>query len=241
MSDNSGINLLGNKPLNKFISLHVHKCGGTTLAGIFQKIYGDDFFWDKSEDSVFVHGRPKYYEIGFIANKTCVHGHIHANKYTQLRRPYITWLRHPVARMESEFSIIKQKRITGRSSPLHRRVILEKISFEDYCREHHNVYKNYLGDLRVKDFAFIGITEFYEESLFVLSQVIGREIPEYHRLNVRKMKRQWFKEGTPEEKNMCRSLNKKDIAFYHLARKRLHDQFKRCLPVYELGVCAPIK
>jgi len=240
MSANSGINLLGNKPLDKFISIHVHKCGGTTLGFILKDIYGDKFFWDKSEDSVFVHGKPLAYNISHIANSTVVHGHINVEKYQQLKRPMITWIRHPVARMESEYSIIRQKRITGRSSPLHKHVILDDWSFEQYCKVHHNIFKNYLGRCHIEDFAFIGITEMYEESLCVLSQVLGQEIPPYYRRNTRKLRRQWFKEGTKEEKAICRTLNLKDINFYESARKRLIYEFKRCLSVYEPGECAPL-
>jgi hypothetical protein len=241
MSERSGKNLLGKKPLDKFISIHVHKCGGTTLGFIFQDIYGDKFLWDKSEDSVFVHGRPIYYNEQHVANADVVHGHIRVDKYEKLKRPYITWLRHPVSRMESEYSIVRQKRITGRSNPLHKEVILEQRDFTWYCDNHKEVFKNYVGDYDVDDFAFIGITEMYEESLCVLSQVIGHEIPPYYRRNTRKLRRQWFKWGTPEEKCYCANLNKGDLAFYHKARKRLLNEFKSCLSVYEPGECAPLR
>jgi hypothetical protein len=235
------MNLLGKTPLDKFISIHVHKCGGTTLGFIFQDIYKDKFLWDKSEDSVFVHGKPKHYNLQHIANTKVVHGHIRTDKYQTLKRPYITWLRHPVSRMESEFSIVKQKRITGRSSPLHKDVILNKRDFTWYCHQHHEVYKNYVGNYDVDDFAFIGILEMYEESLHVLSQVIGHDIPPYYRRNTRKLARQWFKWGSPDEKSMCAKLNQGDIDFYHRARKRLIDEFKRCLSVYEFGEFTPLK
>lgn len=225
--------------LDKFVSLHVHKCGGTTLAWMLRDLYDDKFFWDKSEDSVFVHGKILNYNHAHVARADVIHGHIHADKYSFLKRPYITWLRHPVPRLESEYSIIKQKRITGRSSPLHKRIQREKLTFTDYVQEVRNVYSNYLGDLAVKDFAFIGITELYEESLFVLSQKLGRELPSYYRRNTRIMKRQWFKEGTAEEKKFCKMHNEKDIEYYYQARTRLINEFKSCLPYYEIGKYEP--
>ena len=227
------------KSLDKFISLHVHKCGGTTLAWMLRDLYGEKFFWDKSEDSVFVHGHIKHYNQSHVARADVVHGHIHADKYSFLKRPYITWLRHPVSRLESEYSIIKQKRITGRSSLLHKDVILKGLSFSEYCERINNVYTNYVGDLEVKDITFIGITEYYEESLFVLSQIIGKTLPSYYRRNTRIMKRQWFKKATTEERKLCKSYNEKDIAYYMQARKRLLGEFKSCLSEYEPGVYAP--
>jgi hypothetical protein len=230
---------MSGQKLDKFISLHVHKCGGTTLAWMLRDLYGEKFFWDKSEDSVFVHGKIINYNHSHVAKADVIHGHIHADKYSFLKRPYITWLRHPVARLESEYSIILQKRITGRSSALHKKIQREKLSFIDYVQEVPNVYSNYLGDLRVEDLAFVGITEHYEESLFVLSQVIDKELPPYFRRNTRIMKRQWFKAGTPEEKKFCKMHNEKDIEFYHKARVRLLNEFKSCLSLYEPGQCAP--
>jgi hypothetical protein len=227
------------KKLDKFVSLHVHKCGGTTFAWMLMDLYGEQFFWDRSEDSVFVHGHIKYYNQAHVQKTDVVHGHIHADKYSFLKRPFITWLRHPVARLESEYSIIKQKRITGKSSPLHKDVILKKLSFTDYCERISNVYTNYVGDLRVKDLAFVGITEYYEESLFVFSQLVGKEIPPYYRRNTRRLPRQWFKQGTADEKRMCASHNQKDIVYYMEARKRLISEFKSCLSLYVPGQCAP--
>ena len=230
---------MSDQKLSKFVSLHVHKCGGTTLGFILQDLYDDKFFWDKSEDSVPVHGKILNYNQAHIKKFDVVHGHIHAYKYSYLKRPYITWLRHPVTRLESEYSIIRQKKYMANISPLHKRVLRDKLSFIDYCKEVRNVYTNYLGDLKVNDLAFIGITEYYEESLFVLSQILGMKLPPYYRRNSRRIIKQHFKWGTPDEKKICASLNEKDIAYYMEARKRLINEFKGCMSKYEIGCCAP--
>lgn len=231
---------MSSQRLDKFISLHVPKCGGTTLGFILQELYGDKFFWDKSEDSLPIHGKVINYNQAHVQQANVIHGHIHVNKYSFLQRPYITWLRHPVDRLESEYSIIRQKKLTKGISPLHKRIILDKLSFLDYVREIKNVYTNYLGELRVEDFAFIGITELYEESLFVLfQQLLGKEIPPYYRRNTRIIGRQKFKEGTSKEKIFCGSNNQKDIVYYDQAKARLINEFKNCVPVYVSGQCAP--
>lgn len=228
MNESSGMNILGKKVIDKFISIHVHKSGGTTLGFILEDLYGDKFFWDKSEDTVNLHGRPKHYDLEEIREYDVVHGHVHVNKYQYLERPYITWIRYPVDRLESEYSIIRQKRITARSSPFHKRIIKEKLEFLDYCQVHREVYARYLGNYTIKNFAFIGITEMYKESLHVLSKVIGKKIPPYFRRNTRKMKRQWFKKGTAEERQACAELNTRDIDFYKQAEHRLLAEFQKC-------------
>jgi hypothetical protein len=225
--------------MDKFVSIHIHKCGGTTFGFILNDMYEDKFFWDKSEDPTRTHGRIKHYNSAHVAKADVVHGHIHVDKYSFLKRPYITWLRHPVARLESEYSIIKQKRISGTSMPLHRDVVLKGLDFQGYCEKMRNVFQNYIGDMKVENFAFIGIAEYYEESLFTFSQLIKKKIPPYYRRNTRIMKRQWFKEGTSQEKNMCSQLNRKDIRFYEMARRRLANEFKSCISLYESGECAP--
>lgn len=230
---------LKKKTLKEFISIHVHKAGGTTLGFIMQDMFGDKFFWDKSEDTVNLHGRVMSYSMDHVSKHDVIHGHIHVDKYAMLNRPYITWLRHPVSRFESEYSIIRQKRITGRSSPFHRQIISEKLSFLDYCKVLNNVYTRYLGDKKVEDFAFIGITEMYEESLFVFSQVVGIKLPPYFRRNTRILRRQWFREGDRDEKRECAKLNQRDIEYYYQARKRLIHEFKSCLSLYEPGECSP--
>lgn len=239
MSESTGKRLLGVRRLDKFISIHVHKCGGTTLAYIFQDIYGDKFFWDKSEDSMDIHGRSRHYNMKKVAKSNVIHGHIHVDKYRQLDRPYITWIRNPISRLESEYSVIKQKRLTARSSPLHREIILGELDFESYCKKHRNVFRNYFGEMQPQDFAFIGFLEYYELSLFVLSKLIGYDIPPYYRRNTRILKRQWFKEGTAQDKNMCRHLNREDVVFYAKARKWFVNEFKDYLSLYESGLCAP--
>lgn len=228
MSASSGINILGQKELDRFISIHVHKAGGTTLGFILQEIFGDQFFWDKSEDTVNFHGRVRHYDMNAVRRHRVIHGHVHVNKYRKLKRPYITWLRHPVTRSESEYSIIRQKRLTKRSSDFHKRVIQEKMSFLDYCQVHREVFSRYLGNMFVEDFAFIGITELYKESLHVLSKVLGKKIPPYYKRNERKLKRQWFKEGTDGEKKICAEWNQRDIEFYAQAHARLMKEFEIC-------------
>lgn len=225
--------------LKEFISIHVHKSGGTTLGFIMEDMFGDKFFWDKSEDTVNLHGRVIHYNKESVIKHDVIHGHIHVDKYVETNRPYITWLRHPVSRTESEYSIIQQKRLTSRSSPFHRKIKLEKLSFLDYCEIYNNILPRYLGCKKVKDFAFIGITELYEESLFVFSQLVGIKIPPYFRRNTRKLRYQRFKEGSPYEKRECAKLNQDDIEYYDQAKKRLIHEFKDHLPLYEPGECSP--
>lgn len=239
MKEDSGTNSLRRYDLDKFVSVHIHKSGGTTFGFILKDMYKDKFFWDKSEDSAFLHGRVVDYNMTHVAKRDVVHGHININKYSFLARPYITWLRHPVSRLESEYSIIRQKRITKSSSPFHRRIINERLSFIDYCKIMKDVYKRYLGDMKVNDFAFVGLTEYYEESLFVFSQIVGKEIPPYHRRNSRRLYKQLFKEGSTEERLVCTKLNQKDIAFWREAKTKLVDELNRCEVPFEIDKYSP--
>lgn len=222
-----GMSTLQNKALDSFISIHMHKAGGTTFGHILMEMYRNDLFWDHSEDTVNFHGKVRHYDLNEVAKHKVIHGHIHVNKYRILERPYITWLRHPVSRLESEYSVIRQKRLTKRSPEFHRRILIEELNFETYCKLHREVYSRYLGNMLVTDFAFVGIVEHFKKSLHVFSKLIDRKIPRYYKRNVRKLDRQDFKESTEEEKQFCIKMNNRDIDFYEQAEQKLLGEFHK--------------
>jgi len=124
----------------------------------------------------------------------CVHGHFLPLKYLRLADSlpccFVTWLREPVARLVSHYHYWRQAYdpASGSTSALHRRVIEERWTLEQFCLapELRNVYSEFLWGMPFERLNFIGITEFYAEDLRYFSQeILGNKL-QPHTLNQRR-------------------------------------------------------
>lgn len=121
----------------------------------------------------------------------CIHGHFLPLKYLQIAETlpccFVTWLREPVARLVSHYYYWQQAYdpASDMTSPLHRQVIEEKWSLEQFCLapELRNVYSEFLWGFPFERLDFVGITEFYAEDLRYFSQeMLGNKMAA-HTLN----------------------------------------------------------
>ncbi len=87
---------------------------------------------------------------------------------------FVTWLREPVERLGSHYHYWKRHYNPENAGILHRRVVEEQWSLERFCLgpELQNTYCKFLWGMPLERFAFVGITEFYEEDLAYFSQNI---------------------------------------------------------------------
>src|SRR5205085_9196261 len=101
----------------------------------------------------------------------CIHGHFLPVKYLLLaiRREitFVTWVRHPVQILLSNYYYWRRTYEPDTSPRLHRQIVEEDWSVERFClsAEMRNLYGQFLWGFPVENFDFIGVTEFYEEDL----------------------------------------------------------------------------
>ncbi|WP_396621486.1 hypothetical protein [Marinobacter sp. W-8] len=145
-------------------------------------------------------------------------GHFPAKKYSTLfpLTQFATFLRDPVQRFYSEFCHRKRRdfdRFEG--------------DFDEYCKDprFRNVQSSYLAGVPWAALGFIGITEQYAESIEFFSRLFGAQI-ERLSLNKNSEKGRQLYDLTPEELELARAVNQKDINLYE-AVKRYFNELRR--------------
>lgn len=101
----------------------------------------------------------------------CIHGHFLPVKYLLLasRRAvtFVTWVRHPVQRLISNYHYWRRAYDPDTARALHRRVVEEDWPLDRFClcEEMRDMYAQFLWAFPVDNFAFIGVTEHYDDDL----------------------------------------------------------------------------
>jgi len=169
------------------ISIHMPKTAGLSFRASLEAHFGERFRHDYQDYPLAQPAtarREQARQWGEVATAAdfqgvdCVHGHFLPLKYLQLAETlpctFVTWLREPVARLVSHYYYWQRSYdpASGLTSALHRRVIEEKWSLEQFCLapELRDVYSEFLWGFPAERLDFIGITEFFEEDLRYFSQ-----------------------------------------------------------------------
>ena len=162
------------------ISVHLPKTAGKSFEATLKTHFGsallEDYAtfpmntarYERSKSALeasLVHAETDFGDVA------CVHGHFLPARYLLLavrrKLTFVTWMRHPVQRMLSNYHYWKRTYDPVTSPPLHRRVVEEDWSVERFClgEEMRNMYDQFLWAFPVGYFDFIGVTEFYDEDL----------------------------------------------------------------------------
>lgn len=166
------------------ISVHLPKTAGTsfgaTLKSRFGRLYRDDYA--DGGISIPAHERISAAEAaGAVIAKqglgeiACVHGHFLPAKYLLLGRQrdlnFVTWMRDPVARLFSHYHYWQESYDEETSRAHHRQVVEEQWTLEQFClsEKFRNIYSQYLWNFPLERFAFIGVSEYYEEDMLEFS------------------------------------------------------------------------
>ncbi len=153
------------------VSIHVPKCAGTSFRHILRDVYGDALWLNYG--TIFVRSQARASLIP--AGTRCIHGHFFADAFDDVlpKRRLITWLRHPVERVVSNYYHFLRSpdmRDDCCRALYERKLTLLQFAELDWMR---NEATRYLTGKRLTDFAFVGIAERFEESLEVFGSQFG--------------------------------------------------------------------
>jgi hypothetical protein len=153
------------------VSVHIPKCAGTSFRHILREVY-DGALW-LNYGTIFVRSQAR---ASLIPSGTvCIHGHFFADAFDDVLpdRRLITWLRHPVERVISNyFHFLRSPDMRDDCCRLlhERNLSLVKFAELDWMRDEAT---HYLSGKSLDDFEFVGIAERFSESLELLAAQIG--------------------------------------------------------------------
>ncbi|WP_444939899.1 sulfotransferase family 2 domain-containing protein [Microbulbifer sp. ZKSA004] len=219
--------------MNPFVFIHIPKTAGTSF-----RIGADSFFGSESVCRDYGLKSPETSEIIKVWNAGVrdkwefkkrfeearyqfLTGHFHAAVYAPLFgvSKMFTFVRDPVQRLVSEYHhMVRNYRYDE--------------SFEDFYRAPHNINRQQriLGRILWPAIGFIGLTEMYEQSLYLFNRKYSLDIPIY-RENLGRINLTDNYELPTFQEEELRRLNAEDIALY----KSIKTQFRWRLKLAETG------
>lgn len=172
------------------ISLHMPKTAGTSFRLALEERFGERVLFDYGSDKPLITS-PKQESERLRLRKEVVakwprlknqydviHGHFRADKYMVAGdKPRIaTFLREPAARALSFYRHFMRN--PEPNTPLAVRAREQKMDFPTFAEQPEvvNFYALFLDGVAVEEFAFIGITERYAESLALFNRMFETEL-----------------------------------------------------------------
>jgi hypothetical protein len=204
------------------VSVHVPKCAGTSFKAVLQRIYGRDLLLNYGTFFTREDIRP-----GMIPPGTrCVHGHFVADALSDLfpGAPLITWVRHPVERLVSNYHFFLNNPDKG---DFCSRTLNEKrLSLREFAdlEAMRNEASRHFAGKRVDDFQFVGISERFAESLCLFGAAFKLEVlTPVPFENVNPSRKTARYRLAPGDYRYILERNLEDLAFYDEAQARLDD------------------
>ena len=213
MRRDDGAPIHGVSPTRVLLFIHVPKASGSTLRSVIQRQYPPDALYETRVRQMVDTAPRAIAEAlareGAPDRLRCVMGHMRFGLHRYIEQPvdYITMLRHPVRRIVSHYEYVRRTR----EHYLHRRVVDGRIPLEEYvtaglspelndgqvrilCGIEDAVSLPYggVGDDMLEaaernlrnEFAAVGITERFDESLLLFQRVLGWGSVHYEPENV---------------------------------------------------------
>jgi hypothetical protein len=157
------------------------------------------------------------------ASCAVVHGHFVADRVivpAGAKAQYVAWLRHPVERLISHYLFWKRKPYVDQ--PLCRRLLEEDLTLEDFASPDamRNLQRFFLGDVPASRFAFIGVTERFDESIDRFNATFGTSLNRSWTVNANPHKpgEDYRSEVGERIYQAIALLNAADVALYTQAR-----------------------
>ncbi|MEZ4802522.1 MAG: sulfotransferase family 2 domain-containing protein [Gelidibacter sp.] len=225
---------------HNIIFLHLPKNGGATLNAFLNRIYpANSVYQIRLKDSNTLTTQDFIDLPQSERSKIKVlKGHMYygLHKYLLGTSEYITFLRHPEKRILSFYNFVQERP----NHRLYQEVVGQKMNFSDFVEKMntediHNAQIRYISGLPNADettmlnvakknieqhFAFVGLQEYYDESLVLLKKYYNWGIPYYtYKNKAHKPKVQNIIDTTT--KNMILQKNAGDLELYAFIEEKL--------------------
>ena len=158
----------------ELISVHLPKTAGSTFGKVIlpqvyppsQILYDYD---DLPINTLIPKGQP-------TTETRVIHGHFPAKKYKEYypNAKMVIWLRNPILLLISAYYFWISSSIDNIRNENHRYVVENKLEFTDFVNQPftHNIISNYFAKgMKLSDFYFVGIQEFFRDDLTILRTV----------------------------------------------------------------------
>lgn len=234
------------------VFLHIPKTAGTTLNRIIE--------WQYNPLSIFTMDpyriRATVERLQTLPEQRrrrlqVVRGHLYygVHEFLPQGATYITMLRGPVARFLSSYYFIQRRPL----HPMHRKVTTERVGIEDFIRltpHRQNLQCSLISGIKndgksdgremlekakehlVASFSVVGICERFEESLVLIAQTFGWEIPFYENRKVAKTRPKVLS----EEIDLIREHNQLDLELYEFGMNLFQEKLAENQAEVEKGL-----
>lgn len=220
------------------ISVHIPKCGGISFEHVLRRIYGGTLWRHYGADPDFEPGEAP----AIPAGTRCIHGHFRSDTFDACvpRPELITWLRHPVERVVSNyFHFLRHPNPGNRCCRelLERNLSLQAFAELDGMR---NQATRYLAGKPLGAFRFVGVTERFSDSLALFGAVFQVRIPRRPPVENQNPNRRSEGYGLPDRLYQhILALNVLDLAAYQSAVERLDRELALAASAQAHGRGAP--
>jgi hypothetical protein len=207
------------------ISIHVPKCAGTSFRNILSDQFGSRLWLNYGSIFTAADFRPE-----LIPETTaCIHGHFLGDAFDSVvpRPRYMTWVRHPVDRVVSNY--YHCLRSPDLRDDCCRRLHEEKLSLRAFAELDwmQNLATRYLAGKAIETFDFVGIAERFDDSLVLLGRAFGWATPPFgprENTNPDRLTPS-YPLSSADYKHLL-TLNQLDLKFYRTATARLDNALK---------------
>lgn len=202
------------------VSIHVPKCAGTSFKRVLNEICGARIWYNYGTIFSRDQARPELVPPG----TKVIHGHFLADAFDGLfpDRQLVTWVRHPVERVVSNYHhfLRSPDMRDDCCRALHERKLdLRRFADLEWMR---NEACRYLANKPVEDFEFVGITERFNASIQHFCRVLGfRDVLKFPHENVNPDRSEGRYELTEGDRAYILERNVDDLAWYDAASARL--------------------
>ncbi len=202
------------------VSVHVPKTAGTSFRRVLDQVCGARIWYNYGTIFSRAQARAELVPPG----TRFIHGHFLADAFDDLfpDRRLVTWVRHPVERLLSNYYHFL--RTPDMRDDCCRELYERKLSLRQFADLEwmRNYTGHYLANKPVADFEFIGIAERFDESIRRFCEVFGfRDASRIPRENANPDRTGEAYELTPGDRAFILERNAADLAWYSQAAERL--------------------
>lgn len=201
----------------ELISIHIAKTAGSAFRAVLAQVYGCKQLLLDYPPEDYLPSQPLPEQI------RAIHGHVLASKYSDCfpTAKRITWLRHPISRLISDYFFSKVA--PDPNNPVHLKLAEENLGLLEFAEQKdiRNMQSYQLAGMELEEFDFVGLQEFYQEDLQDLRQQMGwgQFTIEVSNANPQPSYHHYLYEALAD-KQLIRELvrlNAADMALYHQA------------------------